>query len=70
MAVWVWRCENGRAAQAIPKAAAEPWALAMLAGIAGMPRSKLVARFQAITGTSPINYLTRWRMLLGCQHLA
>lgn len=60
----------GRATQAIHAAPSEQWTLAQLATIAGMSRSKFAERFRAVTGTSPIDYLTRWRMLLACQRLA
>lgn len=59
----------GRAARAIHAAPAERWTLPRLAAVAGMSRSKFAERFKALTGTSPIDYLTRWRMLLTCQHL-
>lgn len=60
----------GRAAQAIHEAPAARWTTERLAVVAGMSRSKFAERFKALTGTSPIEYLTRWRMLLACQHLA
>jgi AraC-like DNA-binding protein len=47
----------------------ERWTLPMLAKRAGMSRSKFAARFKATTGTSPIDYLIRWRMLLACERL-
>lgn len=59
----------GRAARAIHAAPAERWTLLRLASVAGMSRSKFAERFKALTGTSPMDYLTRWRMLLACQHL-
>lgn len=59
----------GRAARAIHAAPAERWTLLQLAAVAGMSRSKFAERFKALTGTSPMDYLTRWRMLLACQHL-
>lgn len=59
----------GRAARAIHAAPAERWTLPRLAKVAGMSRSKFAERFKVLTGTSPMDYLTHWRMLLACQHL-
>lgn len=59
----------GRATQAIHTAPSEGWDLARLAAVAGMSRSKFAQRFRALTGSSPIDYLIRWRMLLACQKL-
>lgn len=59
----------GGAARAIHAAPAERWTLPRLAAVAGMSRSKFAERFKALTGTSPMDYLTRWRMFLACQHL-
>ncbi|TCM07436.1 AraC family transcriptional regulator [Sphingomonas sp. PP-CC-3G-468] len=60
----------GRATQAIHSAPSDAWTLTRLAAEAGMSRSKFAERFRALTGTSPIDYLIRWRMLLACRHLA
>jgi AraC-like DNA-binding protein len=38
------------------------WTVARLAGIAGMSRSAFSARFGAVVGCAPIEYLIRWRM--------
>lgn len=59
----------GRAIQAIHAAPSEAWTLSRLAAAAGMSRSKFAERFHAITGTSPIEYVIRWRMMLACRHL-
>jgi AraC-like DNA-binding protein len=40
------------------------WTVADLAGIAGMSRSAFSARFGEILGCAPIEYLSRWRMVL------
>jgi len=45
------------------------WTLPALANKASMSRSKFAQYFKATTGTSPIDYLTRWRMLLACDRL-
>jgi AraC-like DNA-binding protein len=43
---------------------AHRWTLQDLAAIAGMSRSIFALRFKQTVGTSPMEYLTRWRMLL------
>lgn len=46
-----------------------PWTLQTLASHAGMSRSVFAQRFKAVVNDSPIEYLTRWRMLLACERL-
>jgi AraC-like DNA-binding protein len=41
---------------------ARPWTLATLAREAGASRTLLAVRFKALVGTSPMNYLARWRV--------
>lgn len=41
---------------------AQGWTLESLAQIAGMSRANFAQRFHALVGTTPIDYLTRWRM--------
>ena len=43
---------------------AHRWTLQELAGHAGMSRSVFAQRFKETVGKSPMEYLTRWRMLL------
>ncbi len=43
---------------------AHRWTLQKLAGRAAMSRSIFAQKFKATVGTSPMEYLTRWRMLL------
>jgi AraC-like DNA-binding protein len=43
---------------------ARHWTLQELAGLVGMSRSIFALKFKATVGTSPMEYLTRWRMLL------
>lgn len=43
---------------------ARRWALQELASAACMSRSTFAQRFKDLVGTSPMEYLTRWRMLL------
>lgn len=46
-----------------------PWTLQSLAGRAGMSRSVFALRFREIVGVTPMEYLTRWRMLLAADRL-
>ena len=43
---------------------AQRWTLQDLAEAAGMSRTSFAVRFKASVGTAPMDYLTRWRMLL------
>ena len=45
------------------------WTLHELAGRAGMSRSAFALRFKKRVGTSAMEYLTQWRMLLACDRL-
>jgi len=49
---------------------AHPWTLEDLASRVGMSRSKFALRFKEKVGTSPMEYLTRWRMLRAAERLA
>ena len=40
------------------------WTVAELAKVAGLSRSAFAARFVAVLGCGPIEYLARWRMAL------
>jgi len=46
-----------------------PWTLQSLAESVGMSRSVFSLRFREIVGATPMEYLTRWRMLLGADRL-
>lgn len=46
-----------------------PWTLHELAGRAGMSRTIFAQRFKEIAGSTPMEYLTRWRMLLAGERL-
>lgn len=48
----------------------EPLALARIAAAAGMSRSAFAERFKTVTGTSPMSYLARWRLLKSRRLLA
>ena len=48
---------------------AQPWTLHELAKRAGMSRSTFALKFKQTVGESPMEYLTRWRMLLAGDRL-
>src|SRR5580692_6574004 len=54
---------------AIHEAPARRWTLQALAERAGMSRSSFALRFKETVGASPMEYLTRWRMLLAGDRL-
>jgi AraC-like DNA-binding protein len=54
----------GPALTAMHDAPARVWTLDGLAQVAGMSRTRFAARFRAIVGSTPIDYLTRWRMTI------
>lgn len=49
---------------------ARRWTLHDLADVAGMSRSSFAAHFKVKVGEPPMDYLTRWRMLLAADRLA
>jgi AraC-like DNA-binding protein len=46
-----------------------PWTLQSLAGRVGMSRSVFALHFRETVGATPMEYLTRWRMLLAADRL-
>src|SRR5262249_22180000 len=52
----------GTSLRAFHGAIDRPWTLATLAATAGMSRSAFAAKFKALLGETPLEYLTRWRM--------
>ncbi|MEU8936085.1 AraC family transcriptional regulator [Streptomyces sp. NPDC048409] len=48
---------------------AHPWTIREVAATAGVSRSTLAARFKNVVGTSPLDYLTAWRIELASNHL-
>lgn len=60
----------GSALQALHKRPEHPWTVEELAHTAGTSRSVLAERFQLLVGSSPIQYLTQWRMVLASNLLA
>ena len=59
----------GAALNALHKSPAQAWTLEDLARAAGTSRSVLAERFQLLVGSSPMQYLTQWRMLLAANLL-
>jgi AraC-like DNA-binding protein len=59
----------GAALNAIHKWPAQAWTLEDMARVAGTSRSVLAERFQHLVGSSPMMYLTQWRMLLAANLL-
>ncbi len=60
----------GAAIAAIHREPARRWTVAALALEVGMSRSAFAARFGQLVGDGPIEYLTRWRMLLAGRSLS
>ena len=60
----------GAAIAAIHREPARRWTVATLAIEVGMSRSGFAARFGELVGDGPIEYLTRWRMLLAGRSLS
>lgn len=58
-----------RALEAIHESPAKPWTVESLAQEAGMSRSGFAARFAELVGTSPLAYLTSWRMEKAAERL-
>jgi AraC-like DNA-binding protein len=59
----------GGALKALHNRPAHTWTLEELAREAGTSRSVLAERFQLLVGSSPMQYLTQWRMLLAANLL-
>lgn len=62
--------QMGAAIGAIHADPARRWSLRELAETAGMSRSSFALRFKETVGSSPMDYLARWRMLLAGDRLA
>jgi AraC-like DNA-binding protein len=60
----------GAALAAIHREPGRRWTVAALALEVGMSRSSFAARFGQLVGDGPIEYLTRWRMLLAGRSLS
>jgi AraC-like DNA-binding protein len=59
----------GRTLDLLHQQPAHRWTVDELAHRVGLSRSALAQRFSALLGASPMQYLTRWRMLLASRHL-
>ena len=57
------------AIQAMHQDPARRWTLSLLAERAGMSRSSFAEKFRASVGATPMDYLTRWRMMLAGDRL-
>ena len=69
---WLFALADRQLSAAIGAMHAQPgarWTLPTLAEKAGMSRSSFARAFKATVGTSPLDYLTRWRMLLAGSRL-
>ncbi len=69
---WLFALADRQMGAAIGAMHAEPacrWTLQALAERAGMSRSTFALRFKETVGSSPMDYLTRWRMLLAGDRL-
>lgn len=60
----------GAAINAIHADPAHRWTLQELAGHAGMSRSSFAQKFKETAGEAPMEYVTRWRMLLAGDRLS
>jgi AraC-like DNA-binding protein len=69
---WFFALADKQMSAAITAMHADPahrWTLQELAGHAAMSRSTFALRFKETVGASPMEYLTRWRMLLAGDQL-
>lgn len=69
---WLFALADRQMSAAITALHADParrWTLQALAEEAGMSRSSFALKFKATVGQSPMDYLTRWRMLLAGDRL-
>ncbi len=69
---WLFALADKRMGAAIGAMHEDPvhrWTLQALAACAGMSRSSFALKFKATVGVSPLEYLTRWRMLLAGDRL-
>ncbi|WP_229720952.1 AraC family transcriptional regulator [Dyella nitratireducens] len=69
---WLFALADRQLAAAIAAMHAEPaqpWTVEQLARVAGMSRTAFALRFKSKVGQPPMEYLTRWRMLLADDRL-
>ena len=70
---WLFALADKQISAAISAVHNDParrWTLQMLAEHAGMSRSGFALRFKELVGETPMEYVTRWRMLLAIDRLA
>jgi len=70
---WLFALSDKQMSAAITSMHNEPahdWTVEELARRGGMSRSTFALRFHQMVGVSPIEYLTRWRMLLAGDRMA
>ncbi|GAB2175555.1 AraC family transcriptional regulator [Dongia sp. agr-C8] len=70
---WLFALADRQMGAAIGAMHADParrWTLNELASEAGMSRSSFALKFKQTVGSAPMDYLTRWRMLLAGDRLA
>jgi AraC-like DNA-binding protein len=70
---WLFALADRQMSAAMAAMHAEPgrrWTIASLAECAAMSRSSFALKFKRIVGASPMDYLTRWRMILAADRLA
>ncbi|MEO5689975.1 MAG: AraC family transcriptional regulator [Burkholderiaceae bacterium] len=70
---WLFALADRQLSAAMTAMHAEPgrrWTIESLAERAAMSRSSFVAKFKRIVGASPMDYLTRWRMIVAADRLA
>jgi AraC-like DNA-binding protein len=58
-----------RALTALHEQPGVAWSLEAMAGCAGMSRSAFAAKFKAVLGTTPADYLADWRITIAKSHL-
>lgn len=69
---WLFALADRQMATALTAMHEDPghaWTLAELARRVGMSRTAFAERFKVMVGTAPVEYLTRWRMLLAGDRL-
>jgi AraC-like DNA-binding protein len=69
---WLFALADARMSVVINAMHAAPgkqWTLQTLAGQAAMSRTTFALRFKQLVGLSPMDYLTRWRMMLAADRL-
>jgi len=59
----------GKALAFLHREPAEPWTVPRLAHRVGLSRTRLAERFRHFLGTSPMAYLTEWRLKMGAEML-